>query len=121
MFEREIIDARREHYEHEYGMMTEAQNAFALSQMERRSDDSKKIDEALNAGLFVIVRDVDEYCPRTDAAMGVSQFIISVHSTRAEAEAELEKLGDDVDAGVLPRLPTPKREPVDYSDPDIPF
>src|ERR1700760_2282455 len=100
----------QEYIDYEMGCGSEQQNALAWSQMNRKSDDSLKISEALERGLFVVILDGPEYCPLTDALMGCRRYIInSTHNTREEADDILRTLGDmdDVLAYVLPRKTIP--------------
>ncbi len=94
-------EQEREHWDHEMGCQSELQNAFTMSQREREPDDTGKINNWKKKGKFCLVETHQLYCPRTDASMGEHQRLVSVHPTRALAEAALAKywakFGDDHD------------------------
>lgn len=74
----------REHWDYEIGAASELQNAFAESRMQV-SDDSAKIAELVAAGRFVVVENVIQFCPSTDASLGEFKYLSSDHATRNEA------------------------------------
>jgi hypothetical protein len=79
----------------EMGRATELQNAYAFSVMVRRPDDSVKIRELVAVGRYVVVADVLEYCPLTDASMGSRRVLVGDFATYDEALEECSKHDDD--------------------------
>lgn len=109
-------DSYLEHMDHEAGCASELQNAYALSMMERKPDDTAKINILVAAGRFVVVEQYPIYCPRTDAGMGIRKHCVGDYATRAEAELAAGAMMVDPDSniGVLPYLPIqiPASEPI---------
>lgn len=112
--------------ERDYHPASELENAYAWSGMNRKPDDAGKINAAVAAGKFVVVEEGPEYCPSTDALLGSRKFLVSVHDSRADAEAALaaaESYCDEVGLYVLPRRPWPivavNHAPL--TDADLPF
>lgn len=109
-----------EEIQYNWGRATEHQNAYALSSMERRLDDPK-IAEELAKGRFVVVDEIEQFCPITDAILPSYQVFVSAWDDRESAEAEVARImWEGRDIGVLP-IPLP--EPIPYSPPgdDVPF
>jgi hypothetical protein len=114
-----------EHLDHMMGSASEQENALAWSRMNRRPDDSGKIDAEVSKGNFVVVLDGPEYCPSTDALMGSRKVLHSTHKSREAASLVLNGLGDmdEVQAYILPR-PVVKPLSVEarqIMDDEIPF
>ena len=119
-FEREEMDA-------EYFAMSEHQNAYAISMMEREGDDPR-VAAALSDGKHALVFRSIEYCPRTDASMGARLRLVSAHATRAEAIAAYEVAADEEGSQdsdgwfvILPEPPAAPVAPRVLSDNEIPF
>lgn len=112
----------QEEMDYQMGAASELQNAYAMSMMNRKPDDSQKIEDALAAGKHVIVEEGPEYCPITDALMGSRKFLVSEHATREEAEAALAGMEEgDPDISVYIRPYKPAPPPPVYDRDEIPF
>jgi hypothetical protein len=83
----------------DYHPASEAENAYAWSRMNRKPDDAGKVAEAVAAGKFVVVVEVPDYCPFTDATMGMRMLLDSVHDTRGAAENAIAAQFSDDDYG----------------------
>lgn len=84
---------------------------------------STKINEAIHAGLFVVVSDSPFYCRATDAIVGSVTYFKSAHTTREEAELAASQCSDEDCEDrfyVLPRKPLPVRKAAPTDD-LIPF
>lgn len=69
--------------------MNEFQLAYDASRMyaaERKSAFGGKLAALMLAGKFVVVADVPDYCPSTDASMGYRTALMFVGDSRWEAE-----------------------------------
>lgn len=75
-------------------MSQELRNALETSRLEWMAapTDFSVIDAHLAAGSFVLVAEVDRYCPRTDALMGFDQIFEAAFPSRDLADAALEAL-----------------------------
>ncbi len=104
-----------EEMQYQFGRMTEHQNAYALSMIEREPDDQQIADE-LAKGKFVCVGLQERYCPFTDATMPSRQVFLSSHDTYEEAQAQPERYESEI---ILP-IPRPVYLPVEPSD-ELPF
>lgn len=90
----EFVDQEQEHWDHEAGVASEFQNAFALSKMTTTiRNDSERIAQLALEGFFVAVSECEVQCRYTDALLGYSRRVIGHGRTRAEALALLA--GDD--------------------------
>jgi len=68
----------------------EMRMAYELSRIEyTRDDDTKKANDLVESGKFVIVNEFVVHCPRTDAIMTSEIFIEKVFDTWEEAAAWL--------------------------------
>ena len=113
----------QEQEERDFNPATEAQNAYAWSRMNRRPD-HPKIAEHVAAGRFVVVHEVPQFCPHTDAAVGSRKLFGGAYATRAEADAALtaciEEYGydEDVRSYILPELEQERPDdcPLDLTD-----
>ena len=87
-------EQEREHLDYEMGSASELQNAYALSCMERKPDDRGKVNELLRVGRYVVVTEIDLFCPRTDAGMGVHVALEGDYTTRNQngAGGQLQRL-----------------------------
>lgn len=75
-------------------MSNDFQNAYDLSRMEYRSNSQRRELEALILeGKYVIAGDIDIHCKFTDAVIACETHILSIHSTREEAETAFEDDG----------------------------
>jgi hypothetical protein len=98
----------REEMEFEAGRATELQNAYAVSQMERKPDDRAMAEELVSLGRHVVVREAVIYCPRTDASMGTAVHLLGDFETQDEAAALAREDGaDDGDCWVRVMSPKP--------------
>jgi hypothetical protein len=79
----------QEHWEHVAGSFrSEHEAAYAQSRRETKIADQRAEIAALNAqGKFVVVEQHEVYCRHTDAILGVTNTIVSVHDTETEAIA----------------------------------
>lgn len=115
----------QEELDYQMGCATEQQNAYAVSCMDRKPDDTAKINDLVSQGRFVVVVEGPEYCRHTDALLpDARQLHCSNHATREEAMVALLKdVGDDPDPDlnyfILPRQPAAAYVPP--TDEDIPF
>lgn len=82
-------EQEREQWDYEMGMGTDLQNAYSISQMERKPDDRAAADELVSLGRYVLVTDYPIYCPRTDALMGVHRAMLGDFETHDEGVAAL--------------------------------
>ena len=113
----------QEQEERDFHPMTDAQNAYAWSQANRRPD-HPKIADHVAAGRFVVVHEVNQYCPSTDAYIGTRRLFGSSHVTRAEAVAALASCiqsygyDEDVRSYILPELEQERPDdcPLDLTD-----
>lgn len=106
----------QEEMEFQFGRANDFQNAYALSQIERRQDDPQ-IEVELAKGKFVVIGWNEQYCPFTDAALPSWKSFISSHDTYEEATAQPEQHSDQmVLCHPLLRVPV-----VVESTEDIPF
>jgi hypothetical protein len=109
----------QEHIEHEAGCFrSEFEAAYGLSRRETRIE---RQDDEVNAltkeGKFVVVRQHEVCCRFTDAILGVTLSVVSVHENEAEAVAAA---GDDEELGIArPRIA--EIEDAVTSQDDIPF
>jgi hypothetical protein len=96
----------QEEIDYQIGCASELQNALVWSRMNRRPDDSRRIEDAVKAGRFVIVLEMTEYCPSTDAIMGSIRLALSTHDTREHAIAAMtgEEPTNEFNIYILPRL-----------------
>lgn len=90
------------------------------------TDASHRINVALSLGKFLVVATIPYFCRSTDALAGTHKQLVSVHDTRAEADAaQAACYGDgncDESYAVLPELP--RVFPVELAGPcgkDVPF
>ena len=81
----------QEHWDYEMGVASDAQNAFSLSQMELKPDDSKEINDLVESGKFVACREMEQYCLATDAFLRVDLLYVKHFDTRQEAVDYLEE------------------------------
>ena len=83
------FDLEQEHNDHEMGaFQNEFQAAFTMARMQTpRVNETAQIAALTAQGKFVVVSDHDLYCPYTDAVLGASISIHSVHDTLEEAQA----------------------------------
>lgn len=113
----------REEIDYRIGCATELQNSYAASRLEREPDDTAKIRDLVAAGKFVLVAEVPDYCPRTDAAMGSRCWIASIHDHRVEAMGAHERLPideyDETCYRIEPRAPY--SQPFSEVSNEIPF
>lgn len=112
-----LDDQYQEEMDFQMGIANEWQNAFAVSCLERKPDDSQQIAELVAAGRFVLVMQTEECCPRTDAVMGVRQTLLADFAERAGAE----QYAATDDTGDLVVLPPPVRSELAAITDDIPF
>lgn len=95
--------------EMEFSTENELQMAFRQSQRERVRDE--RIRNELKAGKFVIAVEYVDYCPRTDAFMGMAEAFRSSHETREEAEVAMNAINQHDDDEhyhvILPALTVP--------------
>lgn len=103
-----------EDIEHEAGCATEAQNCYAEAGAGFRGVAFKakaEIQQHLDQGMIVLTGSHDFYCQSTDGVVGSIECFISAHTTREEAEAQLESLynsnpyiySSEVSLNILPR------------------
>lgn len=115
----------QEHWDHEMGCATEAQNVLIWNRMNMQADDSFKIKEALDKGLFVVVKEGTVYCPSTDAIMGSRKLLDSVHKDRQQALNRIAEMSKDMDEEIgvyiLPYSSTSTLENVSCDRDEIPF
>lgn len=113
----------QEGLDYQMGAASEYQNAFAWSRMNRKPDDSDKINKAIQEGKYVVVSESPEYCPSTDASMGTRRDLCSVHDDRESAEraASLVQRTPDDWVYVLPVQRVEQPETVLIVLFDIPF
>jgi microcompartment protein CcmK/EutM len=120
----------REEWDYQAGAASDAQNAYTLSGMERRPDDSAAIDAAIARGAFVVVTVHTVYCRSTDAILGSDYMIDSEHATHAAAHArgavlwnELGAAAGDINVIVRPDAarPTTKAAAAPIDDDELPF
>lgn len=116
----------QEERDYQMGAASELQNAYAWSIMNRKPDDSGKINAALEAGKHVIIEEGTEYCPSTDAIMGSRKYLIGEYESREAAEAAMHKKYDgqddhdgDISVYILPHPSRPAYVPP--TDEEIPF
>lgn len=79
----------QEHYEHVAGSFrSEHEAAYALSRRETKiARQDGEINALTAAGKFVVVESHEVCCRHTDAILGVTNTIVSIHDTEAEALA----------------------------------
>jgi hypothetical protein len=74
---------------------TEAQNCIAEAQMvcsQRDADCSETIQEAADAGKFMIIGATPHYCRATDAIVGQVRFLHAAFDTEEAMEAALQEI-----------------------------
>ena len=110
----------QEQEEWDFCPANECQNAYALSQMERKPDDGRAIDELLSHGRYVLVMFREDYCRFTDAFLGTNRMMLGDYETSEEAEEAQAKYPDDSDIAIC----APRRATVTVivnSDEELPF
>ena len=111
----------QEELDHEVGAFkNEFQAAYSLSQLSRKPDHKARIAELQAQGKFIVVFEITEYCPHTDAILGARHTIVSVHDTQEAAQAALPTFADDSEAGHFIARPASKL-PVVEEEHDLPF
>ena len=104
-----LINQEREHWDFEAGRATEAQNAFteAISLVgDKQAEQAARISRARSLGLFVVVKEIEQFCTSTDAFVGVFHvFVVAVPSevTALKKASRLSSVSDSV--VVLPPYP----------------
>lgn len=122
-----MYDAYQEHCDHVMGCDTEYRNMYAVERATMKPDDSERIAELVESGKFVVVAEVTEYGPVTDAIIGSRLFVDSIHDTREAAEAAMAGMTpEDFDCEtryhVEPKpVVEPKRYVPEFGEDDIPF
>lgn len=114
----------QEQEERDYHPQSELQN---LGMMNRKPDDTAKIQKAIQEGKHVVIEAQTEFCPYTDAILGNRQLLVSIHDTRDEAQQALDKLhppdqdnpDPDINAFIRPYPPVTTQQP--YNRDEIPF
>jgi hypothetical protein len=103
----------QEQEERDYYPQSDLQLAYEWSRRTREPDDPR-IQEALDAGKFVVVAAHTQYCRSTDAILGSRKDLVAACDTREQAadvcRAMHDKLGDgdeDLSIFVLPLAPRP--------------
>jgi hypothetical protein len=94
----------QEHLEHEAGCFhSEFEAAYSLSRRETRIErQDAEVSTLTKAGKFVVVRQHEVFCGFTDAILGVTLSIVSVHENEADAAAIV---GNDEELGIArPRV-----------------
>jgi len=122
-----MYDAYQEHCDHVMGCDTEYRNMYAIERATMKPDDSERIAELVESGKFVVVAEVTEYGPVTDAIIGSRLFVDSIHDTREAAEAAMAGMTpEDFDYETSYHVePKPvverKRYVPEFGEDDIPF
>jgi len=115
-----------EHEEFEAGAASENANCLFEATLAKAGSGgvaSIKINEAIHAGLFVVVCDSPFHCRATDAIVGSVTYFKSAHATREEAELAASQCSDEDCEDryyVLPRVSLPVRKAAPTDD-LIPF
>ncbi len=113
----------QEEYDYNIGRATDHQNAYALSMMQRRYDDTR-IAAELAQGKFVVVEECEQFCPFTDACLPSYKFFLSSWFVRDMAERQADHLVEqdpERNIQVLPyKMPELNESPTQPSD-DLPF
>jgi len=105
--------------------MNEFSNAHETGKLIRYREQAARTNEitdALAAGLFAVVGTAPAYCPFTDATTGSATHLLATFDTREAAEARAAEYNEndtEVFCEVLPRLPRPATQALDFAD--IPF
>jgi hypothetical protein len=111
----------QEHWDHEFGSFgSEFEAAYALSARETHIErQDAEIDALTAAGKFVVVEQHEVCCRFTDALLGVTRTIVSVHDTEAAA---LAAAGNVEEYGIAyPCTVCELVVPASDSQDDIPF
>ncbi|MEY4442586.1 MAG: hypothetical protein RL442_1586 [Pseudomonadota bacterium] len=89
-----------EHWEHVDGCASEANNCLfeaRLAVAEKGAQDRANISRAQALGLFVVVKEIAQYCKATDAYSGLLTVFVCAYPSREAAQNKVAQLFKDWD------------------------